>query len=1077
MSNKSLLVYRSSAGSGKTYTLAKEYLMLAIKRPAYFKHILAVTFTNKATAEMKERIIQYLDIFSRGEEHAMADEIMQELKITREELRIASHHVFSSVLHNYSQFSVNTIDAFFQKVIRSFAKEVGLHGGFQLELDPDDVLNKVIDEVFEDIGEDLLLTSWLVNFALSKVQEGKSWDIKKDILRFVKELFSEAYKGKENELSELASDKTIFTQLLKQLDKIQSKYESSAKIYAHHGLSIIDKSGLEIADFAYKNTGPAGYFLKLLEAPYDLENLKLSSRQEPALDTVDAWYSKASKKKESIGQVVELELMQHYNETYNYILTEGKNYASAQAVKRNIYVFGILLDVADKLKKYKEKEGIMLISDANSFLKKIVQDNDTPFVYEKTGAFYKNYLIDEFQDTSGFQWDNFDPLVENSMAEGNKNLLVGDVKQSIYRWRGGDWQLLQNYEITETTDVKILNTNYRSAKNVIDVNNSIFSNGADLLRQVYIDKIDPQLQDFENVKNKSELISRAYSDVSQIQPSYNKQKFEGYLSFSFIKEDKEEGKKWKDIALERVPVLLENLQERGIAMHQIAVLVRGNRDEKLIADYLMEYGNSEKAKPDYSYSVVSNESLLLINASAVKLIIFALQYLQNNADQIALAKLVYAYQDNLNATAVPDNIFNSEEMIRFLPNDFYSNQLALRKMQLTDVIEEIIRLFQLKHLKGEYSYIQSFQDVILDFSIKRTSDITAFMDWWEENKHKQYVKLSEQSGSARVMTVHKSKGLQFKAVILPFCNWSIDHEITGMKETRMWIGIDRPPYNSFPFLPINYGTALKNTFFDIVYYQEMLQAYMDNFNLLYVALTRAEDYLFTFSEAPGKEIKKVSDVLFEILKTNHHSLNGAWDEDKNIFRFGKFNNVPKESSKAIDENINKPKFELISNAWQNRLTIKSKAIDFFKSNEDEKKSSVNYGNLLHDLMSRIITTDQLPKALETMRIEGIITEKDKLELSTSILKMFENQQVFNWFDMKWKVKTEVPVIPKSGELSRMDRVMINKDQAIVVDYKTGTPRHQDQKQVKSYVQLLREMGFKDVSGYLLYVENAEVVTV
>ena len=1078
MDNKSFVVYRSSAGSGKTYTLAKEYLKLALTRPTYFKHILAVTFTNKATAEMKSRIVDYLSIFSKGESHSMGHELMNELNLREEDFQKQCGEVLSMILHNYSQFSIATIDAFFQKVIRSFSKEVGLHGGFQLELDQNEVLDKVVDDMFEEVGKDEVLTKWLINFASKKVEDSKSWDIKQDIVRFAKELFSEGYKGKEKELVAIASDKVFFKSFLAELNKITSDFEFSVKKYGQEAFAIMDEHELNVGDFFRKIQGPAGYFQKLQNPPFDVTKLQLNSYQRPALDTVEAWYTKKSNIKERIAAVVEDKLMLLLNESVQFVNDGLRAYATAQVAQKNMYAFGILLDVTSKLIEYKEREGIMLISDANTFLKKIVEDNDTPFIYEKTGAFYKNYLIDEFQDTSGFQWGNFFPLVQNSLSEGYKNLLVGDVKQSIYRWRGGDWQLLQHKvedQIgSEYADIRRLNNNFRSAKNVIEVNNTLFNKGAKLLSELFIDKIELEGEEKEEVEKNALLIEQAYEDVAQLQPELNKEKYEGYLSFSFVKDNVEEEKKWSDIVLDRIPLLLENLQDRGVKVNEIAFLVRGGKHEKLIADYLIDYKNSDKAKKGYSYNIVSNESLMLGASHAVQLLIHTLQYLNNNNDQIALANLVYFYQASKGDITVPDKIFNAHAIEHFLPNDFFLQQLHLKKLPLVDLIEMLIRIFGLQKQEGEYTYIQSFQDVVLEYGMNHTGDTTSFLQWWDEFNHKQFVKLPEQANAARVMTIHKSKGLQFKAVIVPFCNWDIDHDSRGLKETRMWIDSDSPPFNAIPFLPINYGANLKKTEFEKAYYNEMLQAYMDNFNLLYVALTRAEDYLFTFSGEQGKEITCVSDLMFEVLKHNYKALNGSWNEESNVFRFGQLGE--KEEVEAIIVKDEIP-FQYISNSWQNKMAVKFSSETFFNTTADQQQSSINYGNLIHDLMARIITTDQLPKALDAMKFEGMITEKDKVELSSAVIKMFKNEEVLNWFDKKWQVKTEVPVLPKSGEMYRMDRVMISDEKAVVVDYKTGVPREKDKEQVKRYIRLLTEMGYSQVSGYLFYVEKAEVVSV
>lgn len=1077
MDSKPFVVYRSSAGSGKTYTLAKEYLLLSLQYPNYFKHILAVTFTNKATAEMKSRIVDYLHSFANGITNEMSKELMEKLDMNDEQFKERNEQVLSNILHGYSHFAVSTIDAFFQKVIRSFAKETGLSGGFKLELDQSKVLDVVVDNLMEEVGHDVELTQWLVRFVEDKVEEGKSWDIKKDIKRFAQELFQEVYKGKEQELNAVTQDKDYFSKFLKALNEVLNNFEKFMRQVGEEAFVLMDKHDLTTGDFAHGAGGVAGYFDKIL---YKKE-YEPGKRVLTGLDNVETWFAKTSPNKEQIALAVEGGLIQLLNKAVAHYEQHSRPFLSAKVVKKQVYAFGILLDVANKLKDYKDEEGVMLISDAGEFLKKIVEDNDTPFIYEKVGSFYNHFLIDEFQDTSGFQWQNFAPLISNSLAEGHRNLIVGDVKQSIYRWRGGDWSLLQQHAIEDIgkgySETRNLNDNYRSARKVIEINNLLFEQGAKACAELYKEKLNANVEDVEQ----QNLIEGAYKDVKQRYPQskVSKSTFEGYLSFSFIPTKQEingEEKKWKEVVLERMPRLLESLQDRGVGIRDIAFLVRGKRDAQLVVDYLIDYKNSEKAKQRYSYEVISNESLLLTASNSVNLILSALVYLNNPQDKIALANLVHSYQCSINENIEPDDIFGNEHMEWSLPTELQGQLKTMRKLPLYELVEGLVRLLNLTDHQGEYAYLQGFEDVVLDYVRQGKGDINSFLDWWDENADKQMVKLPDDMQAARVMTIHKSKGLQFKAVIIPFCNWTIDHDTRGNKESRLWIESDKFPYDSIPFLPISYGPSLKETFFDKDYYNEMAQAYMDNFNLLYVAATRAEDYLFTFSHERSKSLSTVSDLLFDVLKTNYEQAGGKWDEINNVFRFGEFSGQMDLTSSARPMIDSSGDFTYMSNLWRDKLVVKYRSRNFFSEPEDQK-AKINYGNLIHDLMSRIITTDQLPMALDAMKYEGLIGEQEKVELSAAVMPLFQNDIVSSWFDKKWEVKTEVPVLPTSGEMSRLDRVMINKDQAVVADYKTGLPKNEDHIQVEKYKKLLSEMGYNKVRGYLLYVDKVEVMEV
>lgn len=1071
MSEKPFKIYKSSAGSGKTYTLVKEYLRLALVQPTYYRHILAVTFTNKATSEMKTRVIESLSDFVKGKENPMAIELKKSLDLDDATFQKKSTQVLSNILHGYTHFSVSTIDTFFQKIIRSFAKEVGLYGGFKLELEQEQVLDQVVDQMVDEIGEKDQLTRWLVDFAQEKVNAGKSWDVKKDIKSLGKELFGETLKGIGSELHEYTKDRRRFTNFQSKLKTITQTFEKEIGAIGERGLEAISSAGLEVDDFCSKKKGIAGYFLKI----HSGDNYIPGKLVLKGLDNTEAWFTKTSTNKDIIDLLAGNSLIPLLNEAVDYYQTNYNKYQSAVEVSKQLYSFAILSDVANKLQQYKSEEGVMLISDAGEFLHKIIKDNDTPFVYEKVGSFFNHYLIDEFQDTSGFQWENFRPLIENGLAEGKMSMVVGDAKQSIYRWRGGDPMILQSTVQSQigdpyTSETNLV-TNYRSTEHIIDFNNTVFKHFAEtIVPMLGADSDDEELNSWLSAKVAQ--VGSVYQDVMQLVPAHQQSAEEkGFVQFSFVESDKDSEITWKENILSQIPTWLEKLQDQGVGIDEVAILVRKASEAKQVMDEVMRYQQEGKAKDGYRYELISNESLQVGSATVVQVMLNVFKYLQNSRDQVARTNIVYAYQCQVLDRSREDlhQLLSAKEVDDYLPSEFVREQEALKKKPLYELTEILLRLFGLQKFTQEVAYLQAFQDVVLEYVSSKPNDLQSFLEWWEENGYKQKVKLPSTVKAAQVLTIHKSKGLQFKAVILPFVDWTIDND--PRQTNIIWTKSEETPYNELPILPLKYGKTLVNTVFTKAYYQEKMSAYLDNLNLLYVAFTRAEDYLIGYASTPGRTTSKVSDVLHQLFES-HEAFTKGWDSDTATFTKGILNTA--QPLKVVNKTTATEKY--VSHRWDEKLKIKYRATVFF-GDEDERMKGVNFGNLLHELMSRVVTLDQLPKALTAMQYEGMIDADQTNKLETATKELEKHPVVNAWFDPQWQVKTEVPILSTSGEMSRLDRVMINGTKAVVIDYKTGEHNPKYNKQIGAYKKLLTDMGYEQVKGYLLYVDDMEVAEV
>lgn len=1057
MSDKLFSIYRSSAGSGKTRTLAKEYLKLALRfRADYYKHILAVTFTNKATQEMKTRILHYLDTFAKGTNDSLAVELMRELNLDAPTFKERTNDLRSDILHNYSQFSINTIDAFFQKVIRSFTREAGLSGDYRLEVDQAEVIEEVVDKLVDELGSNEQLTRWIIEYAKENLENDKPWDVRGNLIDFTKEIFREEFRAIEDELARTTADPDYFKKLQTELRKTVHIFTGTVKNQAKEALTLIHKNGWTRDDFKYSG-GPYTTLLKFssISSVKDMDEESIGKRPRKEYAEARHWPDKETPHAAAIEKTATDTLIPVLQSILEYRDAQYKQALSAEVVLTNFYAFGLVADLSRKMREYKEENNIMLLADAPKFLNGIIQDSDTPFIYEKVGSFYRNYLIDEFQDTSGMQWNNFKPLLLNSLDQGYPGLVVGDVKQSIYRWRGGDLQLLQQdveqHIGPHRVQVKELSSNFRSATHVIDFNNAFFEMASSEAEK----------------ETGAALVRESYSDVAQ----KKSRKEDGFVKVQFIKPaDKETG--WKEETLSVIPSQLEQLQDAGVKLSDVAILVRNNLEGVEVAEYLLHYKEQNK-NTAYRYDVISNESLRLDGAVSVNIIISALRYLVNSEDVIARAQLSYDY-GRLKGENVLHDVFAVTDKERFkkkLPLAFVKEQAYLKKLPLFEITETLIEIFGLGNLHGELAYLQTFQNLVLDFYTRERNDISAFLLWWEENSAKKSIQISGQVEAVQILSIHKSKGLQFKYVLLPFCSWEIDH--APQKSPTLWVKTKETPFTQEAYVPVKYTSSLTDTIFADDYAQEKTRTYLDNLNLLYVAFTRAEQGLLIL--APHPEVSRIKGTVANILYnciTRSAVLSALWNENTNSWQKGVLESQTGQISDNREEAISLVNYEV--SRWRNRMVLRKKAENIFRKQEGEFTESRKRGLLVHAIFSRIRYVCDVDTVLQEAIQEGLITQVDFSKLKDKFNSLLSNAQIASWFDETWEVKTEIPILLPDRNDVRIDRMMIRDNQAIVVDYKTGEPKPQDEEQVAAYIKILHEMNIVNVEGYLLYLNTGRI---
>ena len=1041
-----LTIYKSSAGSGKTFTLVKEYLKLVLKNPSQQPNTLAITFTNKATGEMKHRIINSLAELANDSNPILKELLQNELPGIN--IQATAKSVIEKILHNYSGFAVSTIDSFFHKIIKSFARELHLPLKFEIELDTDFVADKVIENLLRELNAKHDLSGWLKSFLMEKLSEDKGWKIEREIAEIAKELFKE--NGIDPNKIPVRDNIALFRV---KMNVYRNQFEQKIRELSKKALEVISSSGLTINDFSYKFSGPGGYFKKIYNNPADCE---MNSYVSKAIDDASCWAPSSSPFLLHIIDLADDYLIPILLEIKQTIDKHYQKYKTAKESLRYLYLCGILHDINEQLKKYRDENDIVLISDMPALLRAGINESDTPFIYEKTGIVYKHYLIDEFQDTSDFQWSNILPLIKNSLASNYFTLIVGDVKQSIYRWRGGNMELLMKNikshlgEFNSMTKEISLATNYRSKKNIVEFNNDFFTESLNLLK--------PHIE-----YGKENLIDIAYKQEELKQVVTEKNDNGGFAEIKFFETDQinnhenngEENLNWKDLSLKYLLKNINNSLNDGFQLKDIAILVRRNTEGNKIANFLFENGIEK---------VVSPDSLLIKSSPRIRILISILRYIANNKNYVARSHILYYLsKHNFVENHLPvHDFFANSGLSKERTAEFLKEIESLENLPLYEVAENLIR--KLHFDKSPDAYLQRFLDLILDFSVKNGSDINAFLEWFNENNQQEKTSLvvPEDENAITIMTIHKAKGLQFPVVIIPFADW----EMVPYKNALMWIeNYD----DTMPMLAVKASQNLKDTDFKNDYLKECALTYLDNLNLLYVAFTRPEERLHIFSCLPknSNSITKTSQLIFNYVSSKSEFDNSTLTNttvtktpnSKNI-------NLTEESTTLST---------FVSNSWSNKLKIKLKKKR--KTNKGENLRKTLLGTIIHRALSELTKASDLTKVINKLKEEGTCSVTEVNELENSINYLLQNNLIADWYNGDWQIISEQELLLPDGEILRPDRVMVNNNKAIIVDYKTGAKDITHHKQLNQYGMSLLEAGYSEVKKYLLYLQQKEIVEV
>ncbi|HNW57331.1 MAG TPA: 3'-5' exonuclease, partial [Bacteroidales bacterium] len=650
------------------------------------------------------------------------------------------------------------------------------------------------------------------------------------------------------------------------------------------------------------------------------------------------------------------------------------------------------------------------------------------------------------------------------------NLVVGDVKQSIYRWRNGDWQILGKV-LPEQIDNeryvgKSLTTNWRSRSNIIKFNNSLFS-------------VVPQLVDKElDDGNLSLSLSDLYSEAIQTDPGKRKG---GYVRLEFVEDNTE--LKWIEKVLGKLPAVIESFQDKGYNASDIGIIVRDGKEGSLVLKTLIDYGNNSSYEKQniYNYNVVSNDSLLLSNSPAINFIISVITVLNDPSDMISRAAMLRFFllaKGSEDIEEVP--LFNDKLVERsreYFPEGYESLLENIKQVPLFEVVESIIGFFGIGKNQWNVAYLNTFQDYVMSFAGNKNPDIQSFLEWWKITGIKKSVVLPGNQDAMRILTIHKSKGLEFKVVILPFLSWTLDYPST--RQPFLWVRPDSAPFNELGIVPVKYGKELTGTIFASDFNAERHSVYIDNINLLYVAFTRAKDAIYSFSSGNPKSNGTVATVLKNAVSSGMSDqdkslldLNSFYNKENGLFEYGE---IPENKDEKRDSLHLVPSGYSVSKDLES-LKLKLHGINYFSSGLTEVREKINYGKLMHEIFENVYVPDDVHSAVGRLVLEGKLPKEEYSEIENRVNSLISSPQVAGWFLPGNRVLTEATILLPSGSTKRPDRIIFKDDKTIIIDFKFGEENPRYFEQVDLYKNLLSDMGHKSTEAYIWYVDKNKIIS-
>lgn len=1065
-----LKILQASAGSGKTFSLTAHYLILLVSAENKYREILAVTFTNKATEEMKSRILEVLVGLAKGDPGKKIEDyrviiLKAHPQLSAEELQIRADKIYRKILHDYSRFSVSTIDGFVQKVIRGFAFELGLNADYSLEMNYNKVKDDLVAKLDEALDHNENLLQWIIDLAIERISENKSWNYKTELYSLIGEIFTERFQVFEDAIEALGPEN--IDELFRHYSSITKaeikSFEEQLVTLATKAYEAFDRFSIKTESL--KGKSRSGLLKIVMVARGDLSKV---DGLFCFIDEPDDWFQKNAAEP-GFYEVVNPLLKQ----IKAYYQTHLANYSLAIAFNKNLYYMRLMQEVAILLKQYRSENENLLISDAQKLISEITKDaGDNPsFIWEKVGTRYKNFLFDEFQDTSTSQWGSFKSLLANAIASPNlemtDHLIVGDTKQSIYRWRNGDWNILHKHAKLDIGAANVLEEslaeNYRSAENIITFNNFLYKTIPQTLQHELNQNVGNKadaIKEWWDKENYTHIITDIYATSTQ-NFAGNTAKGGSIKIKKFSKEDAPSEARFtettfRDLALDDVVQEIRELREdHHFLLKDIAILVRSNTEALLTVRRLMEQ----------NLPVISGDALLIANNKAIQLIINTLKMLVGVEAQIALykANCIALYQDLKHKSSEAIDYLNLtitplSQLVRVLPTTLCENWQTWMQLPLPELVEILIDCYDLKDLTEHLAYLLAFRDLAAQANKLGEKGIVSFLNWWEEDGINKSLPSPESADAIQVITIHKSKGLAFRAVFIPFCNW----DIKGKANSTFWVSSEDTAYKDLKGIPLRYSEALADSAIAKAYYEELLYNNMDALNMLYVATTRSKDYLYIGTMAKKEaKLSTIGDVL-------NHTFENDFDAN-NLYEI-------------VEHYQKKSSTELLSLIHLTKYPTTSRLAELYVSSEEKHlkhvlniEKSGRKGSLLHDILANASTEAEVDKFIGDLVLLGDIQEDEIIGLKKSVLEVLNNKDLRSILNQATESITEKNIIDAEGKMHRPDRVLITEAGVIILDYKfTLEESDSHRKQVDKYKELLMAMGYSNVQSYLFYAISGKL---
>lgn len=985
---------------------------------------------------MKSRIIESLNALAKldrsEKEQALLEDISESSGMPVEKIQQKSRQILKNIIHNYAAFEVSTIDGFTHRVLRTFAKDLGLPPNFEVELRTDEVLTEAVDRLISKAGKDKAITRVLVNFVLSRTDDDKSWDIARDLFA-IGRLLTQETSGKFLEI--LKSKKlTDFEELKERANEQQKKLEEAVNNTANSFFQLLEENNLD--DKCFSGGYCPKFFLKLQKGDF---NVNFSAGWQQDLAEKALYANKLDSEKKQILDALQPQIVEMYGEVKKNIT----RLQFLEAVEKNLVPLSLLNAIQAQIEEIKAENSLVLISEFNATIGKAVKDQPAPFIYERLGDRYRHYFIDEFQDTSQLQWENLIPLVDNTLSmehpvgEYGSLTLVGDAKQSIYRWRGGKAEQFielceRRYPFSiEETEMLVLPNNYRSASTIVEFNNGFFKFASDY---------------FLNTTHKDLFLNSGQGKVS---------KRKGYVNISFI--EAENASEEMEVYPKRVLEIINNVQEKGQSLTGICILTRTRKESIAVANFLSEH----------SIPVISAESLLISRSPKVNFITSVLQYCLDPGDKTLKFEILDYL---LNKTIKVENEFQflmdhlqleGEQFFKALAQNIDFSPGLVTEMSIYEAVEYIIRAFSIEAISD--AYLQFYLDFVYETSSTEGSGLFSFLEHWERKKEELSIVVPQGENAVQIMTIHKAKGLEFPVVIYPFANT----QISDTAREHIWMD-----------LPVEFGSNVEIAYLRAaekmkewegeaphLYHDLCCNSQLDALNVLYVAMTRPEQQLYVISKMDldkkgNEKTGRFSGLLISYLRSI-----GKWD-GSNEYHIGDPEERFMEEKKAVNSLKQESFFSYPTQS--NGISIITRSGLMWNSRQ---KEAIEKGQLIHDLFARINTEADVERVLENAKEEGLFSSTEKEELRKSIFEVIKHPELKEFFAQGVVNFNERDIISEDGSLLRPDRLNFSGTRVSIIDYKTGAGNPTHGEQIKEYGRVLERMNYRVEKRLLVYINE------